>query len=501
MSLTRNKHGEVVEDFVFKTTPYEHQKRGFYLTRDKKYFALLWEMGTGKTKVVIDTAAYLFGKGEIDTLVIIAPNSVHRNWINKEVPIHIPLGNNEYGAIAYHANMNKAEQKRFNKVLTAKNKLRIVAFNVESLSSDKGRTIIEKVLRFTTSMLVLDESHKIKSHTSKRTKTALKLGPLAKYRRILTGTEITQGLEDIFPQYMFLSEDILDTNNFYSFRNKYCVMGGFNRKQIVGYQNEDRLKFLIDRYTIREFKEDCLDLPPKIYTTREVELSPKQRKLYEQVKRDFILEIENGNIISVPLAITRLIRLQQIIGNHIPTEDEDKSVVEIEENNPRLDLLKEICRDLKGKAIIWARFRPEIEDIYKMLSKEFGKDKVGKFYGGTKAKDKEELINNFQEGEVRFFIANAQSGGTGLTLTAANTVIYYSNDFSLENRKQSEDRAHRVGQEKPVVYIDIEAVNTIDTKIVKALAKKQAIADIISGRNIVEFLNEELEQNTLDFSE
>ena len=479
----RNKKENTPEtdDFIFKTEPFEHQRKTFYLSRDQKVFALLMEQGTGKTKVVIDNSAYLYSKGEIQSLVVIAPNGVHRNWI-REVETHLPDWC-KYEITYYRSGMNKKETESFESVLHSKDCLKIFTFNVEAFTSPKAVHWMERILLSNEVMLVVDESTRIKTPSAKRTKLITKFGKNAKYRRILTGTPITKNAADVYAQFKFLDPQILGYDSFYSFRNQYCVMGGFEQRQIIAYKNLDELSRNVEGHSFRVLKKDCLDLPPKIYQRHFVEMSERQKKMYNTMKKGFIAELE-GNVIEAPEAITRLLRLQQILCGWFPTEND--RVQPIDEKNPRIEALKDILEGIESKVIIWARFRADIRAIERLLG-----DLAVSYHGDVDSDARELAIDRFQKGDAKYFIGTPQAGGIGLTLTAAEYAIYYSNSFNLEERLQSEDRCHRIGTKNNVTYIDIECQKSIDSKIIKALRDKKNIADIITKDPISIFLEEQ----------
>ena len=469
------------DDFLFKTEPFEHQRKTFYLSRDQKVFALLMEQGTGKTKVVIDNSAYLYSKGEISALVVIAPNGVHRNWI-REVDTHLPDWC-EHQITYYRSGMNKKEIEAFESVRSSKDCLKIFTFNVEAFTSPKAVHWMEKILLSNDVMLVVDESTRIKTPGAKRTKLITKFGKQVKYKRILTGTPITKNAADVYAQFKFLDTQILGYDSFYSFRNQYCVLGGFEGRQIIAYKNLDELSRNVEGHSFRVLKKDCLDLPPKIYQRHFVEMSERQKKMYNTMKKGFIAELE-GNVIEAPEAITRLLRLQQILCGWFPTENE--RVQPIDEKNPRIEALKDVLEGIESKVIIWARFRADIRAIERLLG-----DLAVSYHGGVDSDARELAIERFQRGDAKYFIGTPQAGGIGLTLTAAEYAIYYSNSFDLEQRLQSEDRCHRIGTKNNVTYIDIECQKSIDSKIIKALRDKKNIADIITKDPISIFLEEE----------
>ena len=489
------------EDYLFGTEPFDHQRSRFYQYRDKEYHAHLWEQGTGKSKITIDTIAWLYGQGKIDSAVIVAPSGVNRNWVINEFPAHMP-DYIDYKMAFYASSMRKAEKLAMEGMLKHKG-LRLLTINIEALATKKGQTFIKDFVINSNCMLVVDESTIIKNPKAIRTKTILKLAKHAKYRRILTGTPITQGPIDAFTQFTFLDETILGTSSWYAFRNRYSVMKEIQIKtkgrdrtiQIIDkYINLDELQHIIAPFSDRVLKTDCLDLPDKLYQKRYVSLSPKQSLLYKSFKKELLVEFQ-GKQMSAPLALTKLLRLQQITGGFFQPDTElkfdadlnpilqDKTPPQqIDKTNARVEAVIDIMEETQGKVIIWARFRAEIAAITERIAKVFGKDRVVEYHGGVDASTRSDNILRFQnDNKVIAFVGHVQAGGKGITLHAANTVIYYSNDFSLENRLQSEDRAHRIGQRKNVTYIDLIAPGTLDEQVVEILRNKKNVADTITG--------------------
>jgi len=491
------------EDYVFKTKPFAHQRERFYKYRDKEYHAHEWEQGTGKSKLIIDTACWLHGQGQIDALFIVSKNGVHRNWILNEVPTHMP-DYVEYDSAFYASSPRAAERDALKRVLNHTG-LKIVAQNVESLSSKKGVDFLKSFLMTNRTLLVVDDAD-IKNHKAKRTVALIDLGVHAPYRRVLNGTPVTQGAMDVYSPYTFLDEQILGTS-FYAFRNTYAIMKEIEVtdvrnpsttrrvKVIDQFQNLDQLKEILDPHRDRVLKKDCLDLPEKLYQKRYVALSAKQRAMYDTLKKHLVAELD-GDYMTTPMALTKLLRLQQIVGGFFVRDEEpvfDKDgqpvfskapePIPISDTNNRVDTLMDIADETEGKAIIWARFRAEIALISAALRKKYGDAAVVEYHGGVDDKKRSENIAKFQtpNSAARFFVGHVQAGGKGLTLHAASTVVYFSNDFSLENRLQSEDRAHRIGQQKNVLYIDIVAQDTIDDKIVETLRSKKNVADVLTG--------------------
>lgn len=482
-------------DYLFGTKPFAHQLEGFALSRDKEYFALLMEQGTGKTKLTIDTIGDSYCKGEINAALVIAPNGVHRMWITDEIPTHCPEYIETWEAW-YSSQPRAKERDQLKRALAARSGLKIVSMNVEALATKKGYAFAKEFLIAHKAILVVDESSVIKNHKAIRTKNILKLRTYAVKRRILTGTPVTQGPLDVFTQFNFLDPTILGMSSYYGFRNRYAIMremqvrvanGTRSFMQIVGYTNMDELKELIAPHSFRVLKSDCLDLPDKLYQKRYVYLSEKQRKIYAQLKKEVMAEFD-GTVMTAPMAMTKLMRMQQVIGGYFTPDVDILTGREIppqaiDVKNTRVEALAELVSEIQGKIIIWARFNPERNDIVKRLRDEYGEEAVVEYHGSIDSATRAENVTKFQDPThpARFFVGNVQAGGKGLTLHQASTVIYFSNNFSLEDRLQSEDRAHRIGQTKNVTYIDLVAVDTMDYQIVSALRGKKNIADMITG--------------------
>ncbi len=473
-------------DHKFKTEPFLHQLAAFEHSRSEEYFALLMEQGTGKTKVIIDTAAWLYGRGEINSLVVLAPNGVHRNWISDEIPIHMPDGVDWLGHIWRAGDLNRKKSKDAINEMMRFDGLSVLALNIEAVRTEAGAKVIESFLTARPSLFVIDESTIIKTPGAAQTIKVIGKGKSrglagkAKYRRILTGTPITQGPFDLFSQFKFLDPEVLGFQSYYSFKHHYgeFIMNrdyknGHQYETLTDYKNSDELQKSIAPFSYRVTKEECLDLPPKIYQKRYYPLSNAQRKAYNSLRDEFIAELDSGETINAALAIVRLIRLQQICSNFIGS---DAGQIEVSDSNPRLDLLKEIVEPAK-KVIVWARFRRDISAIHEMLGGV-------RYDGATSADDRADAIDRFQnDPSCKYFIGNPSAAGLGITLHAADLVVYYSNSFKLEERLQSEDRAHRIGLNHSVVYVDIIAEETIDEHIAGSLQAKINIADSIIGES------------------
>ena len=460
--------------YKFKHKPYEHQLEALEKSWNKEYYALFMDMGTGKSKVLIDNIAMLYDKGEIDSALIIAPKGVYRNWERKELPTHLP-DHVKANIVTWSPEKTKKKQQELNTLNQQTEDLQIFLMNVEALSSKRGVEVADKFLLCHRAMLAVDESTTIKSRTANRTKSIIKLGKSAAYRRILTGSPVTKSPLDLFTQCEFLENDVLGHSSFWTFQNRYAkmirkTMGAHSFNHIVGYQNLSELNELIEEFSFRVRKEDCLDLPDKVYTKRSVELTPEQRKLYDQMKRNALAIIEGEGLISASTILTQLLRLQQVCSGFAKLED--GRMIKVPSN--KLTELMSLLEETDGKAIIWGNFTHDLEIIGEALAKQYGPESVELFYGKTPGEERQLIVERFQDKDdpLRFFVGQPRTGGYGLTLTEAKTVIYYSNGYDLEVRLQSEDRAHRIGQVNKVTYIDIVADDTSDEKILRALRNK-----------------------------
>ena len=476
-------------DYKFKTKPYAHQIIALEKSWDKTEYGYFMEMGTGKSKVLVDNMAMLYDKGRINGALIIAPKGVYRTWLEQEIPLHL-ANHIQPTMVLWTASTSKTKEKEYQSLFATGYDLHILIMNVEALSTKKGLDFAGKFLRSHTTMLAVDESTTIKNPNAKRTKSILQLGKQAEYRRILTGSPVTKSPLDLYTQCGFLNEFLLGFSSFYSFRNRYAHMlernFGGRRVQLIGsYRRLDELSDTIKKFSYRVLKEDCLDLPPKVYTRREVELTEEQSKAYATMK-SAALALLKGKMATAPHVLTQLMRLHQITCGHL--KNDDGTITDLKNN--RIKELLSLLEEVEGKVIIWANYIYDIENIVKTIGEEYGEDSIVQYYGATKSEDRQKAIEKFQDlnSKVRFFVGNPQTAGYGITLTAANNVVYYSNGYDLEKRLQSEDRAHRIGQEKSVTYVDFIAPKTVDEKIVKALRSKMNIANTIMDEGFREWI-------------
>lgn len=524
-----------MEGYLFKTQPFAHQLRAYYLQRDVPAFALPMDMGTGKTKVIIDTAGHLFLEGEIRGLVVVAPNDVHTNWITREIPKH--LSDQVPVRMAYwRASPLKAERMKWQEALEYRDGLVVFAFNYEALASKRAADEAARILRKFPSLLVLDESHRIKTPGAKTTMTIRRrLAPLARYRRILSGTPFLNSPKDAYSQFAFLDPRIIGQRTFANFRARYaieefhctrchsqvdprsprCEQCGESKSypSTVGYRNIQELRDRIKPYQFRARKDQCLDLPPKLYSRLEFALSPEQRRMIEEITQEGVVELERSSPFSQSVeeteaefiwrvltdkdtpkaiarhALTKIIRADQIASGFLLSQD--KKYLWTAKDNPRIKALASILDSLSGKAIIWCQFIQEITLITELLCQR--EIPFVAFHGGIDSREKQAAVDAFQEeGGPRIFIGTAAAGGTGLTLTAASTMIYFSNTTNPAHRWQSEDRAHRIGQDKKLTIVDLIGQGTWDLLKLKRFETKGEMAAFLLGDQDNDPFSEEL---------
>ena len=477
----------------YKLKPFDHQIDALEYGWDRPEFALFMEMGTGKSKVLIDNMAMLYLEGQINFALIIAPKGVYRNWVAKEIPEHMS-DDVAHRVIRWVSGPNKKQREEMRSVKDKFDGLTIFVMNVEAYSSLKGQKAGQWMSGAlgARGMIAIDESTTIKNHKAKRTKALMKIASGFKYRRLLTGSPITKSPMDIYSQCEFLRPGLLGFESYYAFQGRYAIvqrrkMGQAAFQQIVGFRNLDELTRRIDMFSFRVLKKDCLDLPDKIYTARYVGMTPDQFQMYEQIRRHAMVLLDSGEMSTAPAVITQMLRLQQIMSGHLKTDDGDMLYFP----SKRMDALEEIINEHDGKAIIWSRFRYDIIQITEMLNKKFGQGCAVSYFGDTSDDDRAAAVLNFQNPDhpLKFFVGNPATAGYGLTLTEANLVVYYANDFNLETRIQSEDRAHRIGQKNNVTYIDLICEGSIDERIVKSLRAKIDIGAKVLGEDAREWLN------------
>jgi len=486
------KIGATMTNYDYETEPYDHQRTAFEDSWAAEFYALLMEMGTGKSKVAIDTMGALYEAGKVNAALIVAPKGVYDNWIKGEVPLHLPKRIPRHIMRWTPAKTQRYETDLKDFIVDRDAKLKIFVMNIEAFSSPRGTDAATAFLyQNPDNIVIIDESTTIKNRKAARTKNIIALQKRAKYRRILTGSPITKSPMDLFSQCNFLAEKALGFNSYFAFQARYAnvqkrQMGHRSFQQIVGYRRLEELSEKLDRFSSRVLKVECLDLPLKVYVRREVSLTPEQVKLYMQMKKLALAKLESGELATTASVLTQIMRLQQICCGHLQPDDGEIQTVK----SNRLNELLDVTEELQGKAIIWVTYTHDIQQVSSALRDRFGPEAVATYYGATPQDERQEIVEEFQrkDSPLRFFVGQPKTGGYGITLTAANTVIYYSNSYDLEIRLQSEDRAHRIGQENKVTYIDLVSPGTIDEKILGALRNKIDIAGKVLGEEVQAWL-------------
>lgn len=484
--------------YIYKTVPFKHQREIFEKTRNMEAYGILWEQGCGKSKPIIDTAAYLYERGKIDGVLIVAPGGVERNWITDELPAHMPdsvmvktlthIWQSKRASTKWH-------EAAINKLIKTEG-LAWFCISYDAFVTKKGKKAVWRFLKRRRILMVLDESDDIKTPKAKRTRSLIAAGAYPAYKRILTGTPADKPF-DIYSQLRFLDEGIWRRKGmarFGAFKQHYADWftaeecrreKGFDPgyDKLLRFKNIKELAYILSTVSDRLLKDDVLDLPKKLYIKRYYEMTKKQQDYYEEMKEKYEIELEDGRLVDGNLALTRLLRLQQITCGYMVT-DKDEPIEQCDVTNPRLDCTVDFLRKLNHPAIVWARFTHDIDQLMDALG-----DRAVRYDGKLNAEECEVSKQIFNSGDADWFVGNPAKGARGITLNAAKTVCYHSNSFKYRDRMQSEDRAHRIGQDGAehvgigfgVLYCDVIAENTVDTKIIDNLRDKFDIASQLTG--------------------
>jgi hypothetical protein len=463
-------------DYEYKRPPMSHQIKAFVLSRDKKVFGLFMEQGTGKTKVILDNAQWLFKKKLIDLLIVVAfPNGVHRNWIDYELPLDVRIPYYaEYWSSHYK---RKNRQKALKAFLEPSKKLKIFCFNVEAFVSPNAKAYILKLLKEHKTMLVIDQSASIKNPRAKRTKFLIsKCSQQADYRRVLDGQPVAEGASELFSQFKFLDPWIIGHDTWTAFKAEFCRVGWFN--EVIGYQNLDELHRRIDGHCFRVLEEECLDLPSRIYKMWSFNLNDEEQRVFDELRIQDITtftsnsDSDEDQTLEEHNALVKNMRLQQISSGWWPKDKIKALTPQPSRAEALLNLLSEIGKE---KALIYARFRADLAILAKLL----GESAVS-YHGGVSDEARRKNVKEFMTNpKIKYFLGQPRSAGFGLTLTAARHVIFYSNDHSLRLREECEKRAHRKGQTIHVHVWDLIARRTQDINIIRAFRAKKELANEI----------------------
>jgi Mesyanzhinovviridae DNA helicase len=462
---------------------YHHQKEALEVAKDHLGFALFCEQGTGKSAIIIHEIVNLIEQDKINCAIIIAPNNVHVNW-KEQFEIHGPPNYDKWAIQIWRSGAPLEKKEAETRAILNAQKVLIFLMNIEALSSSGGKHYLRRILLARRRVyMAIDESHKIKSPTAIRTKACIELGSLAYIRRIATGTEAEEGLENLWSQFKFLDPNIIGNRTFHSFRSMYCVMGGYENREIKGYQNQEILARKIAPYAYQKRKKDCLDLPDKIYVTHQIDMTKEQETIYNKLKEELLYELSNGAIVDATMAMTRMLRLQQVLCGHVNTSEPiDIRQTEYIPSN-RAGYVTEIVSNASGKVIVFCRFIIDVELVVTDLAKQ-GIKSIGISSLVEASRRMGEIDRWRQEKDIKVLAITTATGGTGLTLNEASNTIFYSNSWSSTDRIQAEDRNHRIGQNNKVTYHDIIVPGAIDHRLLYVLRNKQRASN--SFRNVVE---------------
>jgi SNF2 family DNA or RNA helicase len=478
--------------YLYRTEPFPHQAKIFRESVGKAAVSLFLQAGLGKTKIIIDKAAFLFQQGRINALVVVAPNGVHRNWSSDEVPVHMPLETLEQSRIfAYHSQKAKTQKvQRELQALTEHKGLAILLVPYEACITPAFKLFFKKFLTKRKAMLVLDESHRIKSATSRIKHTLVAMGAYAPYRRILTGTPI-EVPPDIYSQIRFLDPEFWKKKGLPTkaeFDAMFCVYGdqAYGRgakmyKPVVGYRNIETLATWVKETGYQMTLGDAgIVLPPVIYSKRYHALTSEQKRAYNELRDECRTILASGDLLETEVAMTKLLRLQQIICGYVSTEAEQPiQRINPDGKNPRLEVaVDDVLLELPHQAIIWARFTEDINQLMDAL----GRDAV-RYDGQVGSDDRARAKAAFQKGDKKYIVMS-EAGAEGLTLVGSKTMLFYSNDFKMIKRVQKEARMSRIGQKDVTHVIDMVCEGTVDERIIDALRAKKELADLIGGGSL-----------------
>lgn len=467
--------------YPVKANLYKHQIRGANMALrafgalDAKTpgggFGELFEMGCGKTLTTIAVAGALYNLGKIDRVLVVAPTSVCSVW---------PHDLNQFATFPWEARVLLGDKKKRLKALNELENwpfkaLRIAVINYESTHREG---IFEALVAYKPDLIVCDESQRIKNPSAAQSKALHKLGDVAPFRMILSGTPVQNNAVDLYSQYRFLDPAVYGAN-FYAFKNRYCIMGGYGQHQIVGYRNMDELVEKEHSVAYRVTKEECLDLPQQTFINRYVQFTDAEQAIYEQLRKSSFLELETGENVTATTILTMYLRLMQLTGGFL-TADESTRPKQV--NTAKLDALADIVDDYVvdagKKLVIFARFRAEIAAIENLL--RLRKIQYGSIYGDVPMEERGKIVEDFQTNpDTKVFVAQIQTAGLGITLHAASTAVFYSYDYNYANYAQALARIHRIGQRLPVTYIHLVVDGSIDEKILAALENKEDMAKTV----------------------
>lgn len=485
-----------------KTKPWNHQLEAWDRSRGRECFAWLMEMGTGKTKAMIDAFGELYDQGTIDAVLILAPKGVHSNWTETEIPEHMPEALVASSSIhAWAGGGTARERMALAAFFEGPPRLRILTINIEALAA--STKVVDWIKEFIRQfrgrfVCIVDESTTIKNHSAARTKRAIKIGAYANRRWIATGSPVTKNPLDLFSQFEFMGDRLLGHRSFYSFQAEFCIMkeidqGGRKVRFPVSFRHLDDLSAMVSEHSYRKLKKDCLDLPPKIYAPkfgRVVEMTDEQRRVYASIRDIATAELQQLDANGEPLyssataIITQMLRLHQICTGFVV--DEEGNEHDLPCLRPQ-EMLNDIEQTGIAPTIIWCAYRRNVTAVVNALTKAHGAGRIVQYHGGIKDADRTLAKKRFQDGDAPFLVAT-KAMARGHTLNRAEYVKFYSTTHDLEDRQQEEDRAHRGEMDHNVVYTDYHCPGTVEGKIIKNLRNKIDISSTILGDGYKEWL-------------
>lgn len=458
--------------YRFKTEPFAHQKRALQKIRSLNgQCALLMEMGTGKTKVAIDWAGIGYHNFGVRRVLVVAPLSVLGVWPNQ-----IRLHSNVPSKV-YRLHGSTRERSRTLSYLLRnphKDQLTWAIINYEGIwrDTDRGPSIEELIIKWSPDLVIFDESHRIKSPTSKQSRSAFRIARTIPHRLLLTGTPITKSPLDVFGQFRALDASIFG-ENWHKFKYYYGVWGGFGNYELRGYRHLDQLNLAVHHYSFKVKKADCLDLPPKLFETVPVTLPDSIKAMYEQMAEEMIVEIEDTHA-TAAVVVVKLIRLSQITSGFVKDVDGNIRVFDDSKLRTCMDLVDDIISENK-KVVIFTRFTEDIRRLADALTKRKAQFRI--LSGSVPPSRRDSIVREFNEDPaLSVFIAQIQAGSLGIDLTAADSAIFYSMDYNAANYWQAQDRLHRQGQTRSVTYYHLIVPRTIDSIVLKVLREKGQIA-------------------------
>ncbi len=486
-----------------KTKPYKHQAKEYFAHRNSPYRAMLWQMRSGKTKVCIDEACWLHSIMEVDAVLIFAPNGVHDNWIRRELPVHHwdELPRDELTWVSSKVK-SRAFQEQMGQLMEDNGRLKWLAVNSETLMSDGVTKLLKRYIQKygTRMMFIADECHDFRRPGAKRTGRARAITKRVPYRRVLTGTSVLNSPLHAFSQFELLKKSALGFDRFKDFKSQYAIISeGYTHaggkrvtyEVIDGYQNVEELRARMAEYSSVVLREDCDDMPNLIVIPKTVPLSIKQQKAYNSLVNDHYLELKDSDeFIDAELGGVRIQKQQQILGGFIINED--REVISIDDNPPRLDIMVDEVEGTEGKIIIWCKFQEDIRRVTARLKKEG--IKYVEYHGKVSATKRTDAIDSFMEDEsIVAFVGQPKAGGVGLNLSAAKAVLWYSPDWDCIDFSQANERATLIGGED-IPNIQLQVPGTVDETIYTNLADKIELADYVSGSGLRDYLLETLKK-------